>query len=256
MKFMMHKMLAASVVLGGLVGVQAQQTAAQPSSQGAAHQGAAQPKIQVNFLNTCRPAPADADEMARGLARVKDRPSFTSDFEISRGITTLSEVEARAAGAPAGSGTTPSGWVRIRHEFPEKAVLTDVQYSISVDGDASSEVLAMHMRDSREVLQILISDSVVGSPAQVVKLNTPPDRIRIERFGKSSIVLARCGAVDQSSYEPIFASAHEILEKYRTAMAVQSVVPAELARLPTARELKVRRKNPKAPPGIINREEP
>jgi len=187
--------------------------------------------------------------MTQGLARVKDRPSFTADFEISRGITTLTEAEARAAGAPAGSGTTPSGWVRIRHEFPEKAVLTDVQYSISVDGDASNEVLAMHMRDSREVLQILISDSVVGSPAQVVKLNTPPDRIRIERFGKGSIVLARCGTVDQSSYEPIFASAHEILEKYRTAMAVASVVPAELARLPTTRQSKVRRKNPKPPPG-------
>jgi hypothetical protein len=244
MKFMVHKMLAASVVLGGVVGVQAQQAPTQPPSP-----GAAQPKIQVNFLNPCHPAQADAEEMARGLARVKDRPSFSSDFEISRGITTLSEAEARAAGAPTGSGLTPSAWVRIRHEFPEKAVLTDVQYSMSVDGDTSSEVLAMHMRDSREVLQILISDSVVGSPAQVVKLNTPPDRIRIERFGTSSIVLARCAAADQSSYEPIFATAREILEKYRTAMRVENVVPAELARLPTAREVKGRRKNPKPTPG-------
>ncbi len=99
-------------------------------------------------------------------------------------------------------------------------------------------MLALHLRDTREALQILISDSVAAAPAQVVKLDTPPDRIRIERFGKSSIVLARCGAVDQSSYEPIFASAREILEKYRVAMAVKTVVPAELARLPRAKESK------------------
>ena len=76
--------------------------------------------------------------------------------------------------------------------------------------------MALHLRDSREVLQILISDSVTGSPAQVVQADTPPDRIRIERFGKASIVLARCGALDQSVYEPIFRDrGSAILEKYR-----------------------------------------
>jgi hypothetical protein len=232
MRFKIQNVSAAIVVLGSLL------STAGRAQQAPASGAAPQPKIQVNFLNTCQPAQADIEAMRRALALVKDRPGFTADFEISRGLTTLSEAEARAAGAPAGSANTPSSWVRIRREFPEKAVLTDVQYSLSSEDKASNEVLALHLRDTREVLQILISDSVAATPAQVVKLDTPPDRIRIERFGKSSIVLARCGAVDQSSYEPIFASAREILEKYRVAMAVKTVVPAELARLPKAKESK------------------
>lgn len=200
--------------------------------------GAPQPKIQVNFLNSCRPAQADLDEMGRALARVTERPKFSTDFEISRGLTTLSEAEAQAAGVPKGNGAIPSSWVRIRKEFPEKAALTDAQYSLSVEGGAASEVLALHLRDSREVLQVLISDSVTGSAAQLLQTDTPPDRIRIERFGKASIVLARCSAMDQSAYEPIFRAADAILQNYRSAMAVKKVVPAELARLPGVKESK------------------
>lgn len=196
------------------------------------------PKIQVNFLNTCRPSEGDLAEVGRALARVKDLPPFSADFEISRGLTTLNEPEARAAGAPAGSGVTPSTWVRIHKEFPEKAVLTVAQYSLSAEGSSASEVLALHMRDTREVLQILISDSVTGTPAQVAKVDTPPDRIRIERFGKASIVLARCSGIDQSAYEKMFVAAGGILERYRLAMAVKRVVPAEFARLPGHRESK------------------
>lgn len=197
-----------------------------------------QTKIQVNFLNSCHPAQAELEEMRRALARVKDRPAFSADFEISRGVTTLNEAEARAAGAPAGSVATPSAWVRIRKESPEKAVLTDAQYSLSAEGSSSSEVLALHLRDTREVLQILISDSVTGSPSQVAKADTPPDRIRIERFGKASIVLARCNGVDQAAYEPLFEAARGVLERYRMAMAIKTVVPAEFARLPGHKESK------------------
>jgi hypothetical protein len=213
---------------------------AQQAPAGAAPSASAelQPKIQVNFLNPCRPAQADLDVMGRALAQVKERPRFASDFEISRGVTTLTEAEARAAGAPEGSAAGPSAWVRIRREFPEKALLRDAQYSLSVEGEAASEALALHLRESGEVLQILISDTVSGTAAQVVKAVTPPDRIRIERFGKGSIVLARCAAVDQSAYEPLFAAAGGILEQYRTAMAVRTVVPAEMAHLPNGKESK------------------
>lgn len=197
----------------------------------------------MNFLNTCRPAQADVNEMERALARVRERPKFATDFEISRGLTTLTEAEARAAGVPSGAGTAPSAWVRIRKEFPEKAVLTDAQYSLSQDGGAASEVLALHLRDNKEVLQILISDSVMGNAGQMVRLDTPPDRIRIERFGRASVVLARCAAVDQTAYEPIFQTAGEILHSYRTAMAVKTVVPAELAHLPHGKESKAANAN-------------
>jgi hypothetical protein len=216
-----------ALLLGLLAAAPAQQA---PSAE------ASQTKIQVNFLNTCRPAAADVEEMGRALARVKETPRFSSDFEISRGVTTLTEAEARAAGVPEGSARTPSAWVRIQHEFPDKAPLTDVQYSLSVDAGSASESLALHLRDSREVLQIWISGAVKGSAAEAVKADTPPDRIRIERFGKASIVLARCAGIDQSAYEPIFQTAGEILQKYRTAMAVKTVVPAELERLPAAKK--------------------
>jgi hypothetical protein len=230
----MYKALKTLTLIGLLCGLSAELAAAQESPPPAA---APQTRIQVNFLNTCRPAPGDLEEMGRALERVKEQPSFAADFEISRGVTTLTEAEARAAGAPPGSGG-PSEYVRIRKELPENAPLTDAQYSLSVEGSSASEILALHLRDSREVLQILISNSVTGNPAQVVKLDTPPDRIRIERFGKASIVLARCGAVDQSAYEPLFQAAGNILEKYRTAMAVSSLVPSELAHLPGHKESK------------------
>jgi hypothetical protein len=232
---MLRTQIINTLLCGLLLTPLATSALAQDAPPGAA---SPQPKIQVNFLNTCRPAQGELEEMGRALARVKDRPSFSADFEISRGLTTLTEAEARAAGAPAGSGTTPSTWVRIRKEFPEKAVLTDAQYSLSAEGNSASEVLALHLRDTREVLQILISDSVTGSPAQVVKVDTPPDRIRIERFGKASIVLARCRGIDQSAYEPLFVAAGGILEKYRVAMAVKRLVPAELAHLPGRKESK------------------
>ena len=104
--------------------------------------------------------------MGRALALVKENPQFSSDFEISRGVTTLTEAEARAAGVPAGAADTPSAWVRIQREFPEKAPLTVVQYSLSVEAGEASESLALHLRDSREVLQISISDAVKGSAAR------------------------------------------------------------------------------------------
>jgi hypothetical protein len=197
-----------------------------------------EPKIQVNFLNSCRPPSADLEEMNRALARVKEKPKFSADFEISRGVTTMTEAEAHAAGVRTEGG--PSPWVRILHEFPEKAPLTDAQYSLSVEAGSASEALALHMRDNKEVLQILISDSVTGSATEVVQADTPPDRIRIERFGKSSIVLARCPGIDQSAYEPVFQTAREILETYRNAMAVKTVAPAELAHLPGGREARAK----------------
>jgi hypothetical protein len=223
------------LLLAALLAAHAQQTppaAGAPETQPEPQSVEPKTKIQVNLLNSCRPSPADVEEIGRALARVRERPKFSTDFEISRGLTTLTEAEARAAGVHTETGLTPSQWVRIRREFPDKAALTDVQYSLSAERGSASEVLALHLRDSREVLQVLISDAVAGSAAQVVMADTLPERIRIERFGKSSIVLARCSAVDQSAYEPLFRTAGEIFQSYRKAMAVKTVIPAELAHLP------------------------
>jgi hypothetical protein len=197
------------------------------------HTAESNPKIQVNFLNPCRPPAADIAEIGRALAVAKDAPQFVTDFEIARGITTVTEAESRAIGAKSRSG--PSSWVRIRHEFPEKARLSDAQYSVSSEAGTAGETLALHVRDSKEVLQIVISNSVTGSAQQLLQHSTPPDRIRIERFGQASLVLARCSGMDQSSFQPTFNAANEILDRYRLAMGAGAVVPAELARLPGSR---------------------
>jgi hypothetical protein len=66
---------------------------------------------------------------------------------------------------------------------------------------------------------------------------TPANRIRLERFGKSSVVLARCTgegdgpAPDQSAYAPLFSSASALLSDYRRILGAKTMVPAELTRI-------------------------
>jgi len=61
--------------------------------------------------------------------------------------------------------------------------------------------------------------------------------VKLERFGKASVALARCSgeegtpATDQSAYEPIFRAASSIMERYRDALGARKMVPQELARL-------------------------
>jgi hypothetical protein len=88
-------------------------------------------------------------------------------------------------------------------------------------------------------MQISIEDSAsaVASAASMLSTSTPVSRVKLERFGKSSVVLARCSggdgnpSVDQTAYEPIFRSASSIMERYRTALGARKMVPGELARL-------------------------
>ena len=67
--------------------------------------------------------------------------------------------------------------------------------------------------------------------------NTPASRVRLERFGKSSVALARClapeggPAPDQSAYEPLFRSASDVLANYRALLGVKIIVPEELAKI-------------------------
>jgi hypothetical protein len=185
-----------------------------------------EPKIQLSFVHSCRPEQKEVEQMQFMLKRVNERPSFATDFEISRGLETVTPDE---------DGKGPailSPWVRIRREFPPKALLSSAQYSLSLEGRSASEVLALHLRDTDEALQILISTSAVGSAKDMVQSDTPPSRVQVERFGKAALVLARCPNYDQSSYEPVFRTADEIMRKFRAAMAVRAIVPGEISRLP------------------------
>jgi hypothetical protein len=133
-------------------------------------------------------------------------------------------------------------YVRIRREFSVQALFSSVQYSFSNDGQNMIETLVLHVRDPKDLVQVSIEDSAsaISSPAAMVAANTPASRIRLERFGKSSVALARCTGTesgpppDQSAYEPLFRSASEVLANYRGLLGVRHTVPAELAQIPGA----------------------
>ncbi len=177
------------------------------------------PAVRVNYLNVCAPVDAEQKEIAAILARIPAKANFAADFEVARGRSTMQD-------AP------PANWVRVRREFSTVSPLLNVQYSISVDENRSVETLVFRMRDPKEVMQISMEDSVsAATPATVVSTDTPANRIKIERFAKPSLGLARCEKTDQSAYEPLFRSASLLLSSYRRALGVRATVPAELARL-------------------------
>lgn len=139
-----------------------------------------------------------------------------------------------------------SSWVRVRHEFPSKSAFSNAQYSFSVDEKGMTETLALRVRDAakaNDVLQISLQDSVTaGTPDAVLSSDTPVGRVRVERSGKSSLVLARCEGADQARYQPIFKTASELMAAYRKAMAVRSTVTGDLARLRTGDAQQARKK--------------
>jgi hypothetical protein len=79
----------------------------------------------------------------------------------------------------------------------------------------------------------MFEDSITGasSPASILATDTPVDRIRLERFGKASVVLARCPAADQSAYQPLFDQASRVMASYRAVLGVKKTIPRELAAL-------------------------
>ncbi len=201
---------------------------------------AQQPPVKVNVLNVCTPSADDQKELSSALAKIPAKPSFSADFEVARGRSTLSQG-AQIPGfesMPASSGAT-ANWVRVRREFPDSAQFLNAQYSFSADASNMVETLVFHVRDPKDVVQISIEDSAssVTSAAAMLASSTPVSRVKLERFGKSSVVLARCPAgesgraTDQSVYEPIFRSASSIMDRYRDALGVRRMVPQELARL-------------------------
>jgi hypothetical protein len=220
---------------------------AQQSGAQQAPETSNQPQVKVNVLNVCTPSAEEQKEIAAALARIPKQPLFSDDFEISHGRSTLAEAPNFLK---PGSGTqvsdTPSvaTYVRIRREFAVQALFSSVQYSFSNDTENMIETLVLHVRDPKDLIQVSMEDSAsaIGSAENMVAANTPVNRIRLERFGKSSIALARCSgsengpAPDQSAYEPLFHSASEVLTDYRRLLGAKSTVPAELAQIPGAKE--------------------
>ncbi|MGA8620184.1 MAG: hypothetical protein WB660_16880 [Candidatus Sulfotelmatobacter sp.] len=204
-----------------------------------------QPQVKINVLNVCTPSAEEQKEIAAALARIPKQPLFSADFEISHGRSTLTDVpNFLQPGHNTQESDQPSvaRYVRIRREFAVQALFSSVQYSFSNDGQNMVETLVLHVRDPKDLIQVSMEDSAsaISSAETMVAANTPAGRIRLERFGRSSIALARCPAPesgpppDQSAYEPLFRSASEVLANYRTLLGVKHTVPAELAQIPAA----------------------
>jgi len=204
-----------------------------------------QPRVKVNVLNVCTPSAEEQKEIAAALARIPKQPLFGPDFEISHGVSTLTDAPnflQPGQGAQMSGEPSVARYVRVRREFAVQALFSSVQYSFSDDGQSMVETLVLHVRDPKDLIQVSMEDSAsaIGSVAAMVAANTPASRIRLERFGKSSVALARCSGAengpppDQSAYEPQFRSASEILANYRRLLGVSRTVPAELAQIPGA----------------------
>jgi hypothetical protein len=227
-----HKILIAALPAILAVAMPAVASAQQP-----------QPQVKVNVLNVCKPSPDEQKELSSALAKVPGKPAFSADFEVSRGRSTLDPSTPIPGMQPLPPGAVSAAdWVRVRREFPNGTLFSNVQYSFSVDSKNMVETLVLKVRDPKEMIEVSIEDSAsaVASAAAMLSTSTPVSRVKLERFGKSSVVLARCSGEDgnpttnQTVYEPIFGAASSIMERYRDALGARKMVPDELTRLGTS----------------------
>lgn len=206
-----------------------------------------QPQVKVNMLNVCSPSQEEQQEIASALAKIPRRPSFSEDFEVDRGRSVIdqnanplpigSQMPGNAVQMP--SETSIADFVRVRRDLAGSGNYSNVQYSFSRDSKQMVETLVFRVRDPKDLLQVSIEDSASSVTNSAVMLGsaTPAGRIKLERFGKSSVVLARClgnegsPAPNQGAYEPLFASASTVLSDYRNLFGAKTLVPEELARI-------------------------
>lgn len=200
------------------------------------------PEVKVHMLNVCTPSVDEQHEIAEALARIPQKPSFSADFETDRGRSILDQNANPLAAM--GQTSTPAektiaDFVRVRHDLIGAGTYSTVQYSFSRDSEQMIETLVFRVRDPKDLLQVSIEDSAsaVAPASAMLGSATPASRIKLERFGKSSVVLARCAASesgsapDQSKYEPLFSSATSVLSEYRSLLRAKTLIPEELSRI-------------------------
>lgn len=207
------------------------------------------------MINVCTPSAEEQKELLAALAKVPGKLTFASDYEVARGHSTLDSSTPIPGMQPMPAGTTSSAnWVRVRREFPSSDPFANAQYSFSVDEKNMVETLVLRVREPKDLMQVSIEDnaSAVTSAAAMLSTNSPVSRVKLERFGKPSVVLARCAGkdgppVDQKGYEPIFNAASAIMSRYREGLGVRRMVPQELARLGSLSNAKARVAAKKSP---------
>jgi hypothetical protein len=177
-----------------------------------------QTQTKLNILNVCRPSAEDQAEIKSVFAKVAAKPVFGRDFEISRGRTSVKDAPE-------------SKFVRLRRDMTSESPLMTTQYSMSTDATNTVELLVLRSRDAKDFHEIALEDRVSSgsaSPLAILSVDTPVTRIRLERLGKRSIVLARCPDADQSAYEPLFRNAADLMARYRKAMGLRSAFRADI----------------------------
>jgi hypothetical protein len=177
------------------------------------------PQVKLNYLNVCTPSAEEQSQMKAALAKLQGRAAFSRDFEVSRGQATLEDApDAR--------------FVRFRRDLVSDSPLLAAQYSMSSDSKSIVETMVLRLRDPKDFHEISLEDRVSAgatAPSRLLTVDTPVSRIRVERLGKSSLVLARCQDSDQSAYEEIFRQGAEIMAHYRKAMELGSVLRSDVA---------------------------
>jgi hypothetical protein len=176
------------------------------------------PQVRVNYLNVCAPNQEEQLVIRYALSKVPVKPAFAADFEVSRGRATLKDAPV-------------SKFVRLRRDFPPESPFMTAQYSMSTDPKTTIETFVARARDPKEFHEISIEDRIsadAASPVAVVAADTPAERVRVERLGKSSVVLARCQGADQTEYEPLFRQASDIMAQYRQALGLRSAFRSDI----------------------------
>lgn len=177
------------------------------------------PPVKVNVLNVCTPSPEDQEGLKTALARLPKAPGFATDYEASRGISTIEEGKS-------------AKYVRLRRDFKNDSPLATVQYSLSSDPENTIETLVFRGRDVKDLLALSIEDKLstsVSKPSVVIQSDTPASRVRVERSGKTTLSLARCEGMDQSQYEPIFAQASATLAEYRRLLRLRTMLASDVS---------------------------
>jgi hypothetical protein len=175
--------------------------------------------VKVNILNVCTPGTEEQQEMRSALARLPKAPAFVTDYEISRGISTVEEGKS-------------AKYVRLRREFKSDSPLQTVQYSLSSDAENTIETLVFRGRDVKVLFALSIEDKLstsVSRPSTVIQTDTPASRLRVERAGKTTLALARCEGADQSQYEPLFSQASAALADYRRVLKLRTMLASDIA---------------------------
>jgi hypothetical protein len=212
--------LAASGVSQQIANQQDQKTTppAAPVASPSPAQQPGQPPVRVNYLNVCAPGAEEQKEIKSAFARVAGKPAFSSDFEVSRGRATVEDSK-------------DSRFVRLRKDTSVESPLLNAQYSMSTDDVTVIETLVVRTRDPKQFHELSLEDRLTSgttAATNILTMDTPVTRIRLERFSKASIVLTRCPDQDQKAYEPLFRQATDIMSEYRKAMALRSVLGSDI----------------------------